>query len=131
MHISAVQGTNRINILATAVTGRTDQAVYLISASSCLDQVMEGQIHDTDSDRGMHQNLDKELRSFHELHTAIGSNFNLLPLEDYFASLDDYLKYLRDDIHIDSYKSSRKGCGLRGEISSRLSERHAEIPMHA
>lgn len=94
----------------------TDDRIALNTVRECgqsfaegLKEVMEGQIHEKDNDSQLHQNLERELRSFHELHTAIGSNFNLLPLEDYFTSIDEYLKYLREDIKIDSYKFEVSG----------------------
>merc|ERR1719276_275211 len=69
------------------------------SFATALTHVMEGVLRLSDG----RMTLEAELRAFHAHHQSAGSShFNLLPSED-FASLDDYVDYLRNDIQVGAF----------------------------
>eukprot|EP00397_Hematodinium_sp_SG-2012_P024880 GEMP01025945.1.p1 GENE.GEMP01025945.1~~GEMP01025945.1.p1 ORF type:complete len:731 (-),score=154.45 GEMP01025945.1:147-2339(-) len=63
----------------------------------CLTHVMEGQLRV----RANAMTLNEELEGFHEYHETLGSDFMLLPSED-FSCLEDYVDCLRNDIKVPS-----------------------------
>ena len=71
-----------------------------MSFSHSLNHVMEGFVR---SDAGR-VTLEDELRSFHAYHTAMGSDQEilLLPSVD-FASLDEYVDFLRNDMKVPAF----------------------------
>lgn len=71
-----------------------------MSFSHSLNHVMEGFVR---SDAGR-VTLEDELRAFHSYHTALGSDRDilLLPSED-FASLDEYIDFLRNDMKVPAF----------------------------
>jgi GTP-binding protein EngB required for normal cell division len=75
------------------------------SFARALEQILLGQIHATSAH---HMSLDKELREFHEHHTALGSTFKLLPTDE-FADLEDYIAFLRDEVKLDAFKFEISG----------------------
>ena len=71
-----------------------------MSFSHSLNHVMEGFVR---SDAGR-VTLEDELRAFHSYHKALGSDQEilLLPSED-FASLDEYVDFLRNDMKVPAF----------------------------
>jgi len=66
--------------------------------AQCLNFVMEGQLNLTEGC----VTLDDELRAFHEHHKALGTDFAMLP-SDEFRGLEDYIDYLRNEIRIGAF----------------------------
>jgi len=99
------------------------------SFATALTHVMEGVLRLSDG----RMTLEAELRAFHAHHQAAGSShFNLLPSED-FASLDDYIDYLRNDIQVGAFDVEVNGGAqfrrlmTEVEIFLRFSEISVEI----
>jgi GTP-binding protein EngB required for normal cell division len=76
-----------------------------VSFAKALEQILHGQL---DSSSDCHMSLDRELREFHEHHTAIGSSFKLLPTDE-FADLEDYISFLRDEVKLKEFKLEISG----------------------
>jgi len=70
----------------------------------CLTHVMEGQLRV----RANCMTLKEELEAFHEYHQTLGSDFMLLPSED-FSCLDDYVDCLKNDIKVPSMEVEING----------------------
>lgn len=99
-----------------------------VSFSRALEHVMDGEI-----DVKPAKTLEDELREFHNHHEALGSShLRMLPSDD-FTSLNDYIKYLRNDIQMDTFDLELNGGAQyrrlisEVEIFLRLSEISVEI----
>merc|ERR1740123_954199 len=69
------------------------------SFATALNKVMEGQL----GLKSGKMTLETELREFHQYHKSRGSeHFIMLPSED-FCGLDDYISYLRDELHLGAF----------------------------
>eukprot|EP00397_Hematodinium_sp_SG-2012_P012146 GEMP01012308.1.p1 GENE.GEMP01012308.1~~GEMP01012308.1.p1 ORF type:complete len:502 (+),score=108.65 GEMP01012308.1:251-1756(+) len=66
-----------------------------ISFGHALNHVMEGFVR-SETNR---MTLEEELREFHDFHESLGSDFILLPSED-FSGLDDYIDCLRNELRV-------------------------------
>mmetsp|Transcript_83113 Transcript_83113/g.173982 ORF Transcript_83113/g.173982 Transcript_83113/m.173982 type:complete len:730 (-) Transcript_83113:85-2274(-) len=75
-----------------------------VSFAMALTHVMEGVL-----ELGNIQTLEDELRDFHNYHQQRGSsNLSMLPSED-FATLNDYIDYLRNDIQLATFDVELNG----------------------
>mmetsp|Transcript_51895 Transcript_51895/g.123516 ORF Transcript_51895/g.123516 Transcript_51895/m.123516 type:complete len:737 (+) Transcript_51895:165-2375(+) len=71
-----------------------------MSFANCLNHVMEGHIR-SDVNR---MTLDEELKEFHRYHETLGDShtFRQLPSDD-FASLEDYISYLKNHLEVPAF----------------------------
>jgi len=75
------------------------------SFATSLTHVMEGVLRLTQG----RMSLEAELKEFHTFHKGLNSgHFHMLPSED-FSSLDDYLDFLRNEIHVGAYEVEVNG----------------------